>query len=74
MVAGGSLRFPSNLTGEVRFLGRGGGGGVDRPSKALEKVSEGNLEIDIPLKLLLNWSKHHMIYGSANETCHSIYD
>ena len=34
---------------EVRFLGEGGG--VDRLFKSLEKVSEGKLELDIPLNI-----------------------
>ena len=37
---------------QARFLGEeGGGGGVDRLFKSLEKVSEGNREIDIPLNI-----------------------
>ena len=45
--------------------------GVDRLCKALEKVSEGNLEICIPLK---KWPKYHIIYGSRNESRHSVYE
>ena len=43
MCAGGSLRFRSRLAGRLLW-------GVDRLCKALEKVSEGNLEICITLK------------------------
>ena len=43
--------------------------GVDRLCKALEKVSEGNLEICLPLK-----NGRNIIYGSRNESRHSVYE
>ena len=46
--------------------------GVDRLCKALEKVSEGNLEIWIPLRNGRNITL--LFYGSRNESRHSVYE